>query len=81
MRSLQLPAPASLSTPATLRAFAGPFVMTRTMDVAPTLSSTRHAWVRGKAPVGVHMATSTSPVRLARLMPTRSMSRSCEPAR
>ncbi len=81
MRSLQLPAPDRRSTPTTLRAFVGPFVMTRTMDVAPTPSSTRHAWARGNGPVGVQMATSTSPVRLERLMPTRSMSRSWLPAR
>ena len=79
--SLQLPAPVRRSTPETLRALGVPLVMTRTMEVAPTPSSTRFAWPRGKAPVGVQMATSVSPVRLEWRMPTRSISSSWLPAR
>ena len=55
--------------------------MTRTIEVAPTFSRTRHACARGKPPVGVQIATSRSFVRLDLRMPTRSISSSCEPAR
>ena len=77
--SVQEPSPARASTPATRRARFSPLDMTRTTLVARTASpNTRETWARGNAPVGVHRATSSAPVRRLERMPTRSSSRSRE---
>ena len=82
IRSPQEPLPESASTPAILRALAGPFCITRTTEVALTASPMIFAaWARGKGPGRPHRATSASPVASEARMPTRSISSPCEFAR
>ena len=76
MRSPHEPLPARTSTPAILRAFAGPFCMTRTTEDAFTASPTIFAaWARGKGPGRPQRATSASPVDSDARIPTRSISK------